>query len=256
MQLNKLIIEPRVRSAWAAIDLGTLLARQFWWRGVALYLVLATPVFILLRYITDTDSWIPYICIWWLKPLFERPFLYSLSRELFSERMSLSRTLSNYKEWLYPSILQVLTLRRISPNRGMYAPVSLLEQPNAATYSKRTSVLGYKYGNGSTWLTIVFYHLESFLALATLVFLAFLFPEQAEDSLRLFSEKDTKFQIITDLCLFLSMVIIAPFYCAAGFCLYICRRIELEGWDIEICFRDWMRHHTPNTLRESGANNG
>jgi hypothetical protein len=29
-----------------------------------------------------------------------------------------------------------------------------------------------------------------------------------------------------------------PFYVAAGFCMYLNRRVELEAWDIEQAFRD------------------
>ena len=35
----------------------------------------------------------------------------------------------------------------------------------------------------------------------------------------------------------LAMSLIAPFYVAGGFALYLNRRSELEGWDIEICLR-------------------
>jgi len=239
MQLNKLIIEPRVRTAWAAIDLGTVLGRKFWWRGVGLYLVLALPVFLLTRLTTDISGWLPYFILWWLKPLFERPLLFSLSRELFSEPTSFGKTLTSYKLWFWPSLLSVLTVRRISVNRSMFAPVSLLEQPSSSDYGKRVSVLGFKFSNASTWLTVVLYHFESFIAIALLTMLAFLFPDMITDSLAWLSDLSDN-NLIMDTTVLLIMAAVAPFYCAAGFSLYICRRIELEGWDIEMCFRDWM----------------
>ena len=50
--------------------------------------------------------------------------------------------------------------------------------------------------------------------------------------------------VFMDLSFVLIMAAVAPFYCAGGFMLYISRRIELEGWDIEICFREWMANST------------
>ncbi len=253
MQLSKLIIEPRVRSAWAAIDLGTLLARQFWWRGVALYLVLAIPVFVLARFTADIYSWLPLFVFWWFKPLYERPFLYLLSRELFSERVSTIDCLLNFKQWLFPSLLSVLTVRRLSTNRGMYAPVSLLEQPTASEYGKRTGVLGLKFSNASTCLTFILHQVETVFAFAIMAFIFFILPDFAKEAFGGLFGDDHYFYLVWSLLLFVPFAIIAPFYCAAGFCLYICRRIELEGWDMEICFREWMQNYTPLKERSAGA---
>lgn len=81
MQLDHLIIETRIRSGWSAIDLGVVLGRSFWLRSVCLCLVMALPVYALTRLVSDGWYFLPYIILWWLKPLFERPILFLLSRE-------------------------------------------------------------------------------------------------------------------------------------------------------------------------------
>lgn len=243
MQLDKLIVEPRVRTPWSAVDLGTVLARNFWFRGVALHLALSVPVFLICRFLTDQAAWLPYLVIWWLKPMFERPFLYSLSRELFSQTMGFWHTLRAYRDWLFPSIVAVLSTRRLSTNRGMYAPISLLESPNSAQYGRRASVLGVRYSGTATWLTVVLYHVESFFAFGLLALIAFLFPDQIEFSTE-WLDTFNQGSLYLDACFLLIMATVAPFYCASGFMLYISRRIELEGWDIEICFRNWMQKRT------------
>lgn len=243
MQLSKLIVEPRVRSAWASIDLGTALGRKFWWRGVGLYLTVAVPIFLLIQFSIGFNGWLPYLILWWLKPIFERPFLFSLSRELFSERCAYWQTIVSYRLWLWPSLLQILTIRRISTNRAMFAPVSLLEQPKGGDYARRASVLGFKFSGASTWLTVVLYHFENFIVFALLALLAFLFPDYIEASLVWFQDQSSN-SVYTAFTFLLIMAIVAPIYCAAGFSLYICRRIELEGWDIEMCFRDWMQGYS------------
>ncbi len=252
MRLDNLIIETRVRSGWAAIDLGIILGRMFWLRGVLLYMVLAVPIFALTRLVSDTSTLLPYLILWWFKPLFERPILYFMSREILSEAVGFWKTLRRWREWLLPCIGWVLTTRRISVGRGMFAPISLLEKPDSSEYGKRKSVLASKYANQSTWLTIVFCHLESFLAIACLVLLAIFFPEQIEINLLLLNElKENSAYLYFGFLLM--MAVVAPFYTASGFILYISRRVELEGWDIEICFRDWMNDFKANPRQDSEA---
>ena len=248
MQLDKLIVETRVRSGWSAIDLGVVLGRMFWLRGVLLYLTLALPLFAVLVFIVNMSAVYAYLILWWFKPLFERPILYYLSRELFNESVGYWKTLRRWRQWLWPCLGWILTVRRLSVNRGMYAPVSLLESPRSGNYGKRVTVLGSKYANESTWLTVVFYHLESFFATALLVLLAIFFPNLIEFDFKLLVDlqSNTVYVVLGTL---LTMSVVAPFYTAAGFILYISRRVELEGWDIEICFRDWMNGYTPSPER-------
>jgi len=246
MQLDKLVIAIRARSGWSAIDLGIVFARGFWLRGVLLYLLMAAPVFALTMLIPETSAVFSYFVLWWCKPLFERPILYFLSRELFNEPVGFWKTLRCWREWVWPSLGWILTIRRLSVSRAMYAPVSLLEAPTSGEYSQRVTVLGRNYANESTWLTLVFYHLESFLWISLLVVAAVFFPDQIESGvMRLIElrEGDTGYLVFSVL---LTMAMVAPFYTAAGFILYISRRVELEGWDIEMCFRDWMSDFNPS----------
>ena len=51
----------------------------------------------------------------------------------------------------------------------------------------------------------------------------------------------------------LCMSLIAPFYVSAGFALYLHRRGELEGWDLEIAFRQMSERYQQQTQsRRSG----
>jgi len=240
MQLSKLIIETRLRNAWSSIDLGVLFARQFWWRSVALYLVVAIPIFLLTRLLTDFGTVLPFIVLWWFKPLYERPILYMMSRELFDDKTGFLRTILNYRDWLFPGTLAILTMRRISFARSMYAPITLLERPSSAVYSARSSVLGHKFSGEGLWLTFILFFVEGIFALSILAVIALMFPEHVDVALAWFNDLERS-SVIVDFSTLLVMAAIAPFYTAAGFMLYISRRVELEGWDIEICFRDWMR---------------
>lgn len=242
MQLEQLIIETRVRSGWSAIDLGLVLARPFWWRSVCLYLLLAIPVYGLTRLISDDWYFLPYVVLWWLKPLFERPILFLLSREIFAEPMPFREVLRNIGSWLKPGLFWILTTRRFNVARGMYAPITLLERPNGKAYAQRTSILGSKFSSEAFWLTIVFLHIETFLLVAVVAVAKLLAPEAVDMSSLLFNDNQIN-NVYADFISIFIMAGIAPFYVASGFMLYISRRVEIEGWDIEMCFREWMSKH-------------
>lgn len=239
MQLDKLSIETRVRTGWAAIDLGMKLALQYWFRAYFVWLLLALPIFMVSHYFLSDKTILAYLIVWWFKPLFERPIVHMLSRELFSEKMSISKTLNQMMAWLWSGLLSSLTIRRLSVWRSFYMPVVMLEKLKANAYSKRTAVLGVKFSNEASWLTMVLIHVEAILSMGFLLLIAFLIPE-GFDLWGLIEKETAWLQVASNFVCILVVGAIAPFYVAAGFMLYICRRIELEGWDIEICFRNWL----------------
>lgn len=239
MQLDHLVIETRVRSGWSAIDLGITLARRFWLRSVCLYLLLAVPVYLLTRFFSTDWYFLSYVILWWMKPVFERPILFLLSRELFSESTSFKQTVFAFGQWIKPGLFWILTLRRLSFLRSMHAPITLLERPKGKDYGRRTAILGSKVSRPAFWLTMVLFHIEAFMVLGIFVLIALIAPEWVDLSFWLLESEQVR-NTYEDLIALFVVASIAPFYVASGFMLYISRRVELEGWDIEMCFRDWM----------------
>lgn len=253
MQLHNLIIETRLRTAWSSIDLGVVLGRMFWFRAFFLYLLIALPVFALTRLIDDAYTVLPYLILWWCKPLFERPILFFMSRELFSQGTSFSQTLLHFREWFFSGLGWILSIRRLSVSRGMYAPITLLEKPTSGKYSQRASVLGNKFSSESMWLTVVLFHVEQIFSISLLLLFYIFFPDHIDVSLAWLNELREN-NAYLDAGFLLVMASVAPFYVASGFMLYISRRVELEGWDIEICFRDWMANYKAHPNSELGVN--
>ena len=243
MQLNKLIVQTRVRSGWSAIDLGFSLARVFWLRACCVYLIAIMPIYALTLLLDKQHIYLPYLILWWFKPIFERPILYMISRELFSESMSIKRVFSDFWLWFKPSFFWIITWRRLSVYRGMTAPIMLLEQPDSSAYSKRASVLTSKFSSEAMWLTVVLYHIETFIYFAIIGLVALFVPEAAYSLFEGLYSDDVQRNYYADIIYLISITVIAPLYVVAGFMLYISRRVELEGWDIEIIFRNWMTNY-------------
>ena len=248
MQLDQLLIETRIRTAWSSIDLGVKLARLHWLQDVFLWLLMAVPIYALCIVIfSGPNEWIAGTIIWWLKPLFERPILYRQSRELFSQATSISQTIAGYKDWFWPGILPALSYRRLSFSRSFLMAVLVLEKLKGAAYTQRTNVLKRKFSSEATWLTVVFVHFEFFFSFSIIMLVGIIAPDLISFEYSLAEASQSATLIWGGTTLFV-MAAIAPFYVTSGFTLYISRRVELEGWDIEISFRDWLHSTEKRSL--------
>ncbi|AWF83051.1 hypothetical protein BTJ40_20745 [Microbulbifer sp. A4B17] len=245
MQIKNLAVRARLRSPWESVDLGIALARKYWWQLFMVYLLPSAPLFALCYWLFPESPMLSILFIWWLKPVFDRLPLFMISRALFGSPVSVGTALKHFFSQNRRDWFLWLTFRRLSPTRSFDMPVTVLEQSTGKARSSRIGVLHRKHSGAATWLTITLYHIEMFL-LAALSVMAFLFiPEQYSGGIDwmplLLGDTQWLEWIYNGLYLFV-MAVVAPFYIVSGFCLYIGRRIELEGWDIEIQFRDLLEN--------------
>ncbi|SEA14122.1 DUF4129 domain-containing protein [Microbulbifer marinus] len=244
MELKNLAVRARLRSPWESIDLGIALARRQWWPLFLVWLLPAALLFATCYWLLPDSPNLSLFLIWWLKPVFDRLPLYIASRALFGETISALAALKqffaqNRRDWL-----AWISWRRLSATRSFDMPVTLLEQSTGAARAARIGVLHRKHASAATWLTLTGFHLETFLLLALLMLLYLFIPEQVQiDWLPLFASGAPWLEWGINALYLLVMAAVAPFYIVSGFCLYIGRRIELEGWDIEIQFRNLLDRH-------------
>ena len=245
MKVEDLAIKLRNRSYWEAIDLGFALSRQWFFRLWGAWLIAALPVFILTMTIiyfinNEAAQSIIFILFWWCKPLYEQPLLYILSRQLFSEPITLRDIFKNYFQVIKPQLPALLLWRRFSLSRSFNNPVAMLEGLTKKERRNRLNVLHSQQSSASQWLTIVCLHLELILYLSALIFIFALIPSELNNGFtfwELLGEESNVFFLITNIAYFVAISIIAPMYVSAGFALYITRRVKLEGWDIELAFK-------------------
>jgi hypothetical protein len=238
VELDKLEINLRRRTSWEAIDLGFALARRWFMPLWLLWLASAAPLGVMLFLLLHDQLWLLILLVWWFKPLYEPPLMFWMSRAVFGEQLSVKAVLRQWWTVVRPQLLLNLTFRRFNPSRSFTLPVAILEQLRGKPRRNRLRMLG-KNQHAATWLTVIGIHLETILEAAFVAVVFMLIPED----LRWTNLNDLIFapgrigewlQLVGGL---LCMSLIAPFYVAAGFALYLNRRSELEGWDIEINFR-------------------
>jgi len=238
MQLDQMSANIRSRTPWEGGDLGFAMAREWFWPLWRLWWMTALPVLLLALLLLHKWPLAAAAIVWWLKPLYEPLLLFWLSRRLFGETLSLREALGQWRRIVLPRLFSNLTLRRFSPNRSFYMPVSHLEGLRGKERLKRLGVLGGDSSSG-LWLTIVGAHFEMVLTYSMLALLFYLIPDELQrGSLwQMVQNENSTVLWLSDACWVLAMSIFAPFYVSGGFALYLTRRSKLEAWDLELMFR-------------------
>jgi len=248
MQLDQITTQLRIRTTFESIDLGFVMARKWFIPLWKLWVIIALPVFILSAFFfhTKDSEWIGLFIIWWLKPLYEPALTFWLSRTLFSEQISLKQVMKQwFKVIIKPLFFSSLLWHRFNFNRSFYYPLVLLEQQKGEAKSRRAAVLGH--GQNSFWLTWICFVFEFVIFISCYFFILIMMPETMVDRFLNDELYSVDIGIILDYAiLFIAMSLIAPFYLAAGFSLYINRRTKLEAWDLEIKFKNMQ-----NRLKQS-----
>jgi hypothetical protein len=237
MQLDKLQFPIAKRTPAQACDIGFVLGKLWFWRLLKAWLPIALPMFALGLALFSYYPWLSYLLLWWLKPVYERWPLYIISRDIFSEPIANTSDIKQAWKTGFGQWLPNLTIRRLSFNRSFNAPVSLLEGLTGKIRTQRLNVLnrGQSY---ATWLSFACLCME-YVIFASLTSIAFMFiPEEFQGEFEtLFIEGSNYAAWACYALYFCALALVSPFYVAAGFSLYLNRRVHLEGWDIELVFR-------------------
>jgi len=245
MRPENLQIALRPRSAWEAVELGTMLVRRHagaLWRP---WLALTLPVFALLNALGwwFDQLWLACLLLWWLLPLFDRIPLYVLSRAVFGQPPGSIETLRAWPRGGPGYITAHLLWRRLSPWRALGLPVDLLEDgDHTGKQQRRALIMRGQRGAGLLLISLCqWFVLVVMLGSLSLVVL-FVPGELMAQSTQvmaqtLFLDSPRWAQVLVNAVFWLALSLIEPFYIGAGFGLYLNRRVHLEGWDIELTLR-------------------
>jgi len=253
VQLDKLAIALRPRSAWESVDLGVGMLRE-WWRPLyASFAVVFLPVAALCLWAgwAAGRAWLAMALLWWLKPLCDRVALHVVSRAVFGEVLGVRSTLAQARDWLASGLVGALTLGRISMARSFELPVTQLEGQRWRAARARRALLGRRTRGYAVWLTIACLHFEAVFVWSADMLGNLLVPAQAQQGTSIWEAMfaDAAFGDVlgyADFCAYAAAVfVVEPLYVAAGFALYLNRRTLLEGWDLEVGLRRIAAQHAP-----------
>jgi uncharacterized membrane protein SpoIIM required for sporulation len=240
VEVDALCIRLRPRTMTEAADLGVRMvqahARSVWTSmlpayGASVALALATlPI----------APWLPLLLLFWLKPWIDRSLLFALSRAVFGQATTLPDLWRARGVLLDGGLLAVLTRQRLSPWRSFTQPIDQLEGLRGAQRRVRRRVLLRGQRGQAALAQLAFGNVE-FAFLAGLLALTAWFSPTGHhtDALGwLARNKGDTLGAAIDAASYAAVVLVVePYYAAAGFAMYLNRRVQLEAWDVEQEFR-------------------
>ncbi len=242
MRIESLTLAVRPRLPLEAMDLGLKLCQSHWGAVYTAWAVALVPVLGLAtaaRVLVDA-SWLWTTLVWWLKPLYDRALVLVLSRAVFGETTGARDVARALPGFFRTGLVRGLTWGRFDPSRSFTLPVWQLEGLRGAARRGRSALMRKGGRQRAMWLTIACIHLEVLLMFAGIALFFMVLPEGTgpafDELVRAWFETPAG-EVLIDLAYLVALCLIEPLYVASGFTLYLNRRIELEGWDIEIAFR-------------------
>jgi hypothetical protein len=238
MKVDALTLELRPRSMSEATDLGIRLvqanARSTWGCFAPVYAVVVA----LALSTIDAAPWLPGLLIFWAKPWLDRSLLFVFSRAAFGQSTGPADLWQARKAVWWQRLPVTLSFRRFSLWRSYTQPIDQLEgQRGSALHARSKTMLNEQRGRAAG-MQFVFANLELALAIGLLA-LAGWFSLPGYDTWLvpwLTGGSESAVWLLT-LTYCAVVLFVEPFYVAAGFAMYLNRRVQLEAWDVEQEFR-------------------
>lgn len=237
--LERLRVAVRLREPLEAVDLGFALLRAHlrpvyatWLSGFGLVALAAFLVF-------RRSPWKATLLLWWLCPLLDRLVLHVLGRATFGESPSLAESLRELPRILRHGVAAGLLWRRLSPWRAFLLPIWQLEAQDGRGYRRRSAQLLRRCMGSAGLLGAAMPLFALALVLAAFALLKLLAPVGTGLGLETPGNGWPAWATWAAALLpALALAFLEPFHVAGGFALYLNRRVQLEGWDLELAFRD------------------
>ena len=234
MKAEQLQLGLRPRPMYEAADLGVRMTQDSVGSLRRAYLPLALVLIVACGATIELAPWLPSLLLWWLKPWLDRALLHIYARQVFGESTSFAESWSARGRRGWPQALWQLTLGRLSPWRAYSMPVVQLEGQTGAARRQRFKTLGRGHLLTAMMVQSAFASIETILTFGAVSLVVWLTPAlHSFDTLKTLFDGELAASLAWYLGYAAAMLFVEPFFVAAGFAMYLNRRVELEAWDIE-----------------------
>jgi hypothetical protein len=238
VQVDAFTIRLRTRPSMEAADLGVRLCQSAARSVFRCYLTVVLPVIALTLALYEVAPWLPVLMLWLSKPWLDRTILFVLSRAAFGQPTTPAHVWRTRRQVWWGQIIRTWTTRRLSPWRSFTQPVYQLEGLGGSELRRRVATIRTGKRGAAFLVTSAFGLAEWALIVAVLSLPAWFAPQGYSPDLLAAVAGEESFVFFVIACAYAVVVaFLEPFYVAAGFTMYLNRRVELEAWDIEQEFR-------------------
>lgn len=237
MQIDRLAVRLRLCAPMQAADLGVRLCQHAAPSVYRAYLLVLVPVAALCAASVQLATWLPLLLLWWSKPWLDRTILYVLARAAFGSGTRARDLWSAQRDVWWGQWWRTWTLRRLSASRACTQPIIQLEGQRGAALRRRLRELHRGRTAVARVLSLAFSNVELALALSAASLWLLFAPAGSsgwQAMMRWEAQAPVSFALCTSFLPYvLAVGFLEPYYVAAGFGIYLNRRVELEAWDIE-----------------------
>jgi len=234
-------VDLALRTPEEGSDLGLQLFRRHARRTLLAGAIVMAPIWALALALVEVHWSLAFLALWWTKPILDRVALFVLSRAVFGAPPTIRQTLAAAPGFFDRRLLAGLTYKRFIPRRSLYLPVAVLEGLRGPALRERFRLVS-RHGAARVSLvqTVGWLHVEWTLwgGLAWLIALFLpegLVPPMLE--LMFGGAAGTAALLWLHLLTLMPVMLVSECaYVASGLGLYLSRRTELEGWDIQLAF--------------------
>lgn len=241
MRVDGLAVELRPRSQAEACDLGAALVRRHARSIWRCYAPVWLAVVALALCTVDQHRWLPWLIVFCLKPWMDRSLLFVLSRAVFGQETRWSDLWRARGQVFGGQWLRTLLWRRLSPWRAYTQPIEQLEGQRGRARRQRRQLLLNENRGAAAALQVAFVHAEAVLAYGLVALLWWFAPAAQADGMWKWlivpEEGALAPALVGCTSYMLAVLALEPFFVAAGFAMYLNRRVVLEAWDVEQEFR-------------------
>lgn len=235
MWADRLALALRPRPMLESVDLGARMVQRHAGILARTYLPAAAIVALLAASTWWWDPLAPTLVIFFLKPWLDRAALLVFARAAFGQQVTAREVWMSDGLLNLRGLLRGLTLARFSPWRAYTQPIDQLEGQRGPAARKRRLLL-LRGKRGVAFLQqAMFAQIETMLAVSLVSLLYWLTPFVAVEAPNSWwsTFADDLLSYLFSGSQLLVAVVLEPYFVAAGFSMYLNRRVELEAWDVE-----------------------
>jgi hypothetical protein len=234
MKAEQLQLALRPRPAYEAVDLGVRMAQLSGRSLVRAFLPLALLLVVACGATIEIAPWLPSMLLWWFKPWLDRILLNIYARQAFGEETRFNDAWEARRNAPWLSMLEWLTIWRLSFWRAYSMPVGQLEGQTGAARRQRVKAIVRNHRGAAMMMQSTFSWIEFFLMLGLLSLLPWMTPGLRNvDALRWLTNESLLASSLLYAAHAIAVLFVEPLFVAAGFAMYLNRRVELEAWDVE-----------------------